>query len=147
MTVCRWGILGTGAVARKFASGVALTKGAVLQAVASRTSPNAERFAAETGAEQSFDSYQALIADQAVDAVYIGTPNHLHMEHSILCLEHGKAVLCEKPFALDAGQARTVIAKAREHSVFCMEAMWTRFIPAMRELVDLVQDGSIGELT
>ncbi len=146
MTGCRWGILGTGAVARKFALGLKLANGAALQAVASRTMANAEQFARENDAKQAFDSYETLVADPSVDAVYIATPNHLHMEHSVLCLEHGKAVLCEKPFALTAEQARTVIATAHERSVFCMEAMWTRFIPAMRELVDLVQAGRIGDL-
>jgi predicted dehydrogenase len=114
--------------------------------VASRSRTNAEQFARETGAVQVFESYEALAAEPTVDAIYIATPNHLHMSHSLLCLEHGKAVLCEKPFALDAVQARAIITKAHERSVFCMEAMWTRFIPAIRELVRIVRNGTIGDL-
>src|SRR5690606_4864664 len=88
---------------------------------------------------------EALAADPDVDAIYISTPHSLHAENGILCLEHGKAVLCEKPFTINVSQTDALIAKARQKKRFLMEAMWTRFLPVMVRLRQLVAEGAIGE--
>jgi predicted dehydrogenase len=144
--IIRWGILGTGAVARRFAEGLVHAPGAQLLAVGSRTRAGAQAFAADLGAARAYGSYEALVADADVDVVYIATPNTLHREHALLCFDHGKAVLCEKPFTLDAAEARSVVAVARRKRLFCMEAMWMRFSPLMKEVDALLRRGALGDL-
>lgn len=141
----RWGILGTGWVAGLFAQGLRELPDARLVAVGSRTQENAERFARAHGAARAHPSYEALVRDAEVDVVYVATPNTEHRAHCLLALEHGKAVLCEKPFTVDAAEARAVAAAARKHGVFCMEGMWMRFVPAVREAERLVRSGAIGD--
>ena len=142
----RWGILGTGTVARKFARGLKLVPKADLWAVGSRTVARAQTFAKEFGACHFYGSYADLVADQNLDVIYVATPHNYHQEHCLLCLQANKAVLCEKPFTTNAEEANTVIQLAREKSLFCMEAMWMRFIPLMREVKRLVKEGEIGEV-
>ena len=142
----RWGIWGTGAIAHHVASDFPLAQGAVLQAVGSRTAERAASFASAYGAARSYEGLPALLADDTLDAIYIATPNQRHAEDSLACLQAGKAVLCEKPFALNAAQAQRVADAARERNVFCMEAMWTRFIPAVVEARRLVRSGAIGPI-
>lgn len=142
----RWGILGSGRIAAEFAQGLVQAEGAVLAAVGSRAKGSAERFAAAHGALRAHGSYADLVADHAVDAVYVATPHVRHRDDCLLVIEAGKAVLCEKPFTIDAAQAEEVAAAARAKGVFCMEAMWMRFIPAVRRALELVQEGAIGEL-
>ncbi len=142
----RWGILGTGLVARRFAEGLAYAPGAELFAIGSRTEPGAKAFAAELGARRAYGSYEALVADGDVDVVYIATPTTHHKEHALLCFAHGKPVLCEKPFTLDASEARDVVLAARRSRLFCMEAMWMRFSPLMAPVDALLQRGIIGDL-
>jgi predicted dehydrogenase len=144
-TNVRWGIAGTGRIASLFAVGLARAPGAELVAVASRTPERASAFAERFGVRRSHGGYEALAADPDVDIVYVATPNAEHKAHSLLFLEAGKAVLCEKPFALDAHETRQVVALARRKGLFCMEAMWTRFLPAVTELVERVRAGAIGE--
>ena len=139
-----WGIIGPGKIAKKFAVALGLVEGAVLRAVASRDAGKAAAFAVEYGAAVSYGSYEELAADPAIDAVYVATPHGFHMEHAILCLRHGKAVLCEKPMALSAREVSAMIAASRESGSFLMEAMWTRFIPMMRSVSELVESGKIG---
>jgi predicted dehydrogenase len=146
MSTIRWGILGTGGVASGFASDLRLVPGADLLAVGARSPERAAAFASAHGASRSYGTYEALVADPDIDVVYVATPNSAHRDHCLLCLESGKAVLCEKPFAVNAVEARAVIAKARDKRLFCMEAMWMRFIPLMRELPTLLDSGAIGEL-
>lgn len=141
----RWGVLGTGNIARQFARGLQNLPDAELAAVGSRRFETAQTFA-ETFGGRAYGSYEALAADPEVDAVYISTPHTLHAENSLLCLERGKAVLCEKPFALNAGEARRVIGAARAKKLFLMEAMWTRFFPLMTTLRELIGAGRIGEV-
>jgi predicted dehydrogenase len=141
----RWGILGAGGVAAGFARDLRYVPGAELLGVASRTRQRAAAFAAQFGTPRVYDGYEALIADPDIDVVYIATPNSAHREHCLLSLEGGKAVLCEKPFAVTAAEAREVIAKAREKRLFCMEAMWMRFVPLMREAPALLRSDVIGE--
>jgi predicted dehydrogenase len=142
----RWGILGTGWIAGLFAQGLRELPDARLHAVGSRSRDTAQAFATRHGAARAHASYQALVEDDEVDALYIASPNSAHLEHCLLALEHGKPVLCEKPFTLDAAEAARVIAKARERRVFLMEGMWMRFVPVMRELEARVRGGAIGDV-
>jgi predicted dehydrogenase len=142
----RWGILGTGWIADQFAQGLAQLSEAELVAVGSRTPELAQRFGAQHDVPHRHGSYQALAEDAGVDVIYVATPNPWHREHTLLCLDSGKPVLCEKPFALNAGQAAEMIRAAREKELFLMEAMWTRFFPLMGKVRALASDGAIGEV-
>ncbi len=117
MTI-KWGILGTGNIARQFAKGLQNLPDAELAAVGSRTQKSAQTFAETFGAARAHGSYEALAADPDVDAVYISTPHTLHAENSLLCLDHGKAVLCEKPFTLNQQEAQRVVDTARAKGLF-----------------------------
>ena len=141
----RWGFLGTGTVARDFAEGLRYVSGAELAAVGSRTPEKADHFARVSGAKRACKSYEELVTDPAVDVVYVATPHTLHKSHCLLALEAGKAVLCEKPFTANAGEAQEVIAVARRRKLFCMEAMWMHFLPGMQKAIDLIRSGAIGE--
>ena len=145
-TPFRWGIIGLGSIAHKFATGLQAIPEAHLLAVASRSHDKAETFGERFGAGRRYGSYKELAADPDVDAVYIATPHSGHEADSILCLEAGKAVLCEKPFAINEAQAQRMVDSARKYDAFLLEAMWTRFLPLIREVVKRVHDGAIGEL-
>jgi predicted dehydrogenase len=140
----RWAILGTGDIARQFATDLGQVEGAELLAVGSRRQETADRFGTTHGIPRCYPSYEAVVADPEVDVVYIGTPHAYHAANSLLCLDAGKPILCEKPFALNARQAETVIARARERQLFCMEAMWTFCFPAMEKLEALIAEGALG---
>ncbi len=144
--VTRWGILGTGNIARQFARGLQTMPDAELIAVGSRRQETARAFAESFGARRAHSSYEALAADPEIEAVYVATPHTLHADNTLLCLEAGKAVLCEKPFALNALEAQRVIDAARAKKLFLMEAMWTRFFPLMTQLRELIREGRIGEV-
>lgn len=141
-----WGILACGNIARKFAQGLANAPNARLLAVASRSQEKADAFGAEFGAERRYGSYQDLANDPDIDIVYIASPHTGHCEHSILCLDSGKAVLCEKPLAINAQQVERMIAAARRNDRFLMEAMWTRFLPMMNQVRAWLDEGAIGPL-
>jgi len=143
---CRWGVLGPGRIAGQFARGLAVLDDAELVAVGSRSQENANRFAEEFDVPRRHSSYAELAADPDVDAVYVATPHPAHVENAILCLEAGKAVLCEKPFAVNASQVERMIGVARERGVFLMEAMWTRFLPLLVQVRQWLADGTIGEV-
>jgi predicted dehydrogenase len=142
----RWGILGCGRIARKFASDLRLVKDAELTAVASRSFETAKFFANEFPAKHVHDNYEALVNNGDVDVIYVATPHSHHYEHTILCLEHNKAVLCEKAFAVNAEQAKKMIAMARERKVFLMEALWTKFLPHYHKMQEMIRNGMIGEI-
>lgn len=142
----KWGILGTGRIAGKFAAALNYLDGADLYGIASRSAEKAEAFCREHSVTKSYPDYESLAADPEIDVVYIATPHSLHKENSLMCLEHGNAVLCEKPFAINAMEAAAVIDYARERQLFLMEAMWTRFIPAAIKLKELVADKVIGDI-
>ncbi len=142
----RWGILGTGNIARKFALGLHELEDAALVAVGSRSQESADRFGDQFQVSRRHASYEDLAADPQVDVVYIATPHSLHKENMRLCLEAGKAVLCEKPFTINAQEAREVIELARARRLFLMEAMWTRYIPLMVELRRMLAEGVIGDV-
>jgi len=145
-TKVRLGILGTGNMARAFAAGLRQAPNIELKAVASRAQASASKFAAEFAAPKSYPDYAALVADPDIDLVYIATPHSLHAENSLMCLEAGKAVLCEKPFAINATEAAQVVRKAREKNLFLMEAMWTRYLPSVVKLRELLAEGTIGNI-
>ena len=140
----RWGIWGTGAIAHLVASDFRLADGAVLHTVASRTEERAKQFASEHGIEKWYEGLDSLLNDREVDVVYVATPNHRHLEDCLACIHAGKAMLCEKPLALNLAQAQLIANAARLHKVFCMEAMWTRFIPAVQEAKRSIDAGKIG---
>jgi len=142
--VIRWGILGTGKIAKAFATALLETPGAKLAAVASRTVDSATKFGQEFGAERFHGSYQALADDPEVDVIYIGTPHPMHHENALMCLNGGKGVLVEKSFAMNRRQAEDIINLARAKKLFVMEAMWTRFMPAVVEAKRIVDSGEIG---
>lgn len=143
--VIRWGILGTGRIAKDFARGLTAVRGAALVAVGSREQATADAFARQFKVTRAHRTYEALADDAEVDAIYVSTPHPLHCENTLLCLGRGKAVLCEKPFAMNAKQAATMVAAARKKKLFLMEAMWGRFQPAQVKLRSLIADGVIGE--
>jgi predicted dehydrogenase len=140
----RWGIIGTGKIARAFAAALRETPGAVLAGVASRSSASAEAFASEQGVAQAYGSYQALIEASDIDLVYIATPHTEHAANALMALEAGKGVLCEKPFTMNRAEADQVVALARAKNLFLMEAMWTRFMPALAEVQRIIASGEIG---
>jgi predicted dehydrogenase len=142
----RWGILGTGFVARKFVLGLRAARGASAVVVGSRSRDKAQAFARDFGIPRAYESYERALGDPEVDAFYVATPPHLHREHALLCLAAGRPVLVEKPFTLSAREASDVVEAARSRGVFCMEAMWTRFLPLVRRVKRLVDAGELGEL-
>ena len=142
----RWGLIGLGLISRKFAKGLAFVPDAEVYAVASRSQEKADAFGAEFGATQCYGSYEDLANDPNVDVAYIGTPNNYHLEHTLLCLNAGKHVLCEKPFAVNAKEAQIMIDCAREKNLFLMDAFWTRYFPAMVKLRELLADKVIGDV-
>ncbi|MCC6144441.1 MAG: Gfo/Idh/MocA family oxidoreductase [Candidatus Hydrogenedentes bacterium] len=141
----RWGILGTGAIANQFAEGLRAVADAELAAVGSRNQATADAFAAKWGVPRAHASYDALADDPDIDIIYIATPHPLHAENSILALQSGKAVLCEKPFTVNAAQANALITVARGEGRFLMEAMWSRFHPVMDDIRRWLEEGAIGE--
>ncbi|MCW3117323.1 MAG: afr 2 [Chitinophagaceae bacterium] len=140
----RWGILGCGRIARKFAADLKYTADSELVAVGSRSRESAEAFAAEFPVMYQHDSYEALAENKNVDVIYIATPHNLHYENTLLCLNNNKAVLCEKPFAMNVAQARAMIKLAKEKKLFLMEAVWTKFMPHYNKTKDLINAGEIG---
>ena len=142
----RWGIISTGGIASTFASELAQTDSGSAVAVGSRRAASAEAFGERFGIPNRHDSYEALVADPEVDAVYVGTPHPMHHEDALLALRAGKHVLCEKPFTMNAAEAEELVAEARQRELFLMEAMWARFLPHMREIRRLLADGALGEI-
>lgn len=142
----KWGIIGLGKIANKFATDLATVEGTLLTAVASRSQENATKFAQKFNVKKTYSSYKALVKDSEVDAIYIATPHSFHKEHSILCLQHKKAVLCEKPFAMNAKEVSEMIAVAKENDALLMEALWTYFLPHFNFILDVVESEKYGKL-
>lgn len=140
-----WGILATGGIARLFTRDL-LAHGHRVQAVGSRSEASASSFAAAYGIPRAYGSYEGLVADPGVDVVYIATPHNFHAANAVLALQAGKHVLVEKAFALNVAQAREVVDFAAAQGLLVMEAMWTRFLPHMREVRSWIQAGRIGEV-
>ncbi|SJM64339.1 Gfo/Idh/MocA family protein [Gulosibacter sp. 10] len=140
----RWGIIGAGHIARRFAEEVPAYSSSRVEAIAARDLDRARAFAQEHGAPRAYGGYRELLEDPEVDAVYIATVNPAHREQALLAVEAGKPVLVEKPFALNADEAREVFAAARERGVFAMEAMWTRFLPQFEVIRRIARNGLLG---
>lgn len=142
----RWGILACGRIARKFAADLQIVEDAELIAIASRDKAKAIEFSKDFPAKYVFGSYQELVENPEVDVIYIASPHAQHHEHALLCLNHGKAVLCEKAFAINSRQASEMIQLARNKNLFLMEALWTRFLPHYLKVREMISAGMIGEL-
>ena len=145
--IYKWGIIGPGKIAHKFAEGLTEVPGAELYAVASRSLAKAEEFAKEFNATKFYGSYKDLIKDEEVDIIYIATPHVFHYEHTLLCLKHKKAVLCEKPFAMNKEQVNEMILTAKKENIFLMEALWTYFLPHYQYVLELVKSEKFGKIT
>lgn len=150
MNHLKWGIISTGNIAKVFADTVeAMNKlgdNIEIRGVASRNPETAKQFAQRHNIAVAYGSYEELAADSDVDIIYIGTPHNLHYENMMMCLRHGKHVLCEKPFTVTAEEAREVYAFAKEKNLFVMEAFWTKFIPLYREVEKIIAEGTIGDI-
>jgi predicted dehydrogenase len=142
----RWGIIGLGNIANKFAKDLLTVKDAELYAVASRTKQKSDDFAEKYQATKAYSSYQALVNDENIDAVYIATPHSLHKENTLLCLEQHIAVLCEKPFAMDLDDVNRMIASATTHNTLLMEGLWTYFLPHYDFVLAELNSKKYGEL-
>jgi predicted dehydrogenase len=142
----RWGLIGTGWIADSFAADLACTDSGRVVAVGSRRTETADRFADRFEIPNRHGSYEALVADPEVDVVYVATPHPLHHPNTLLALRAGKPVLVEKPFTMNAVEARELVAAARAEKLFCMEAMWTRFLPHIAQIRHLVAEGALGEI-
>lgn len=142
----RWGILGPGGIARKFAASFGGVVDGELYAVGSRSIEKANSFADEFKIPKRYGSYEDLVSDPEVDAIYVATPHPFHRPNTLLCLKGGKAVLCEKPMAINAGEVREMVECARGNKAFLMEAMWTRFLPIYKEIDEWISKGLIGQI-
>ncbi len=142
----KWGIIGLGKIAQKFAADLATIENVTLVAVASRSQENSDEFAEKFQVKKAYNSYGDLAKDSTIDAVYIATPHRFHKEHSILCLQNKKAVLCEKPFAMNLQEVEEMIAVAKENNVLLMEALWTFFLPHFNYVLDIVKNEKFGAL-
>jgi predicted dehydrogenase len=146
MKKIRWGILGCGRIARKFAADLKIVNDAELVAVGARELLPAQTFAKEFPAKYVHGSYAALVTNPEVDVIYVATPHAFHHEHVLLCLRHKKAVLCEKAFALNYKQASEMIQLAKAQNTFIMEAFWTRFLPHYQKAKELIAEGKVGTI-
>jgi predicted dehydrogenase len=144
--IVQWGIIGPGHIAEKFASDLQLVPGCQLAAVASRSYGRAKDFASRFNAPVFYGSYEEIVNDRNVDIIYIATPHNLHCENTLLCLNHGKAVLCEKPFAINLKEAEQMIHASKKNGVFLMEAFWSRFNPVIQMTKSIIDSGELGKI-
>lgn len=142
----RWGIIGLGNIANKFAADLLTVDGVELYAVASRSQQKADNFAKKYQASKAYNCYETLASDANIDAVYIATPHSLHKENALLCLQQGIAVLCEKPFAMNADEVNSMIAAAQKNNVLLMEALWTYFLPHYHFVLTELKNNTYGKL-
>lgn len=142
----KWGILGAGSIAHKFAVGFGGVDDGELYAVGSRSLDKANEFADQYDIEKRYGSYEELVNDPELDAIYVATPHNFHKPHTLLSLNAGKAVLCEKPFAVNADELSEMIECAEKNNVFLMEAMWTRFLPVYSKVEEWIDKGLIGDI-
>ncbi len=142
----KWGVLGTGEVAFDVAYAINYVPNNVVKGVASRNPKNAKWFAENFKDAKPFDDFDSLIKDEEIDIIYIATPNSTHADMMQKCIKAGKHILCEKPFCLEVGEGREIKKLANKANLFCMEALWTRFIPATSQIISKVQSGEIGSL-
>lgn len=145
-TKIRWGILGCGRIARKFASDLRLVEDAELIAAASRNKETLDSFAKDFPCKHLHSNYEELANNNDVDVIYVATPHSHHHEHTLLCLNNNKAVLCEKAFAINSRQAKEMIDTARKKKVFLMEALWSKFLPHYKKLQELLEQKTLGDI-
>ncbi len=143
--VIKWGLLGCGKIAHKFAEDLGTIPNAVLHAVASRDLKKAKDFGKLYNVYVCYGSYKELANNPDIDVVYIATPHVFHCENTLMCLNHQKAVLCEKPFAMNKTQVEEMIATAKKNQVFLMEALWTHFLPHYQYVLDMIKSKELGE--
>jgi predicted dehydrogenase len=146
MKKIRWGILGCGKIARKFAVDLKWVEDAELIAVGAREQSTADTFAKDFPAKHVHGSYEALVSNPEVDVIYVATPHGLHHEHVMLCLKHKKAVLCEKAFAINHREAKEMIDFAKAQNTFIMEAFWTRLLPSYLKMKELLDQKKVGKI-
>ncbi|WP_074406549.1 Gfo/Idh/MocA family protein [Aquimarina megaterium] len=144
--IIKWGIIGCGKIAHLFANDLKSVPNARLHAVASRNLKKAQEFGKEHHASTCYDNYETLSLDPDIDVIYIATPHVFHYENTLMCLTHKKAVLCEKPFAIDTTQVEEMIALAKKNKVFLMEALWTYFLPHYTYVLDIVASNALGKV-
>ena len=142
----KWGILGTGWIARKLATALQVVDNSELYAIGSRSLDTAKKFASEYHIPKAYGSYEELANDPAVEVVHIATPHNLHLENTLLALDHHKHVLCEKPMGVNLKEEMCMIQKAKEKNLFLMEALWSRFLPNIIKTKELIDSGEIGEV-
>ncbi len=142
----KWGIIGPGRIAHQFVDGLKVIDDAALYAVASSSLERAQAFARQYAGEKTYASYEALVNDPQVDAIYIATPHRFHFDNALLCLKAGKPVLCEKPLTVNAAEARQLIEVSRANHVFLMEALWTRYLPIYQQIRQWLDARAIGDL-
>jgi predicted dehydrogenase len=143
----RWGILAPGKIAHKFAVGLQVVPGAELYAVGSRDFERARKFADQYHAPVCYGSYEELARDPEVDVIYIASPHSFHMEQTLLCLQEGKGVLCEKPLAINSHQVTAMIKSSKHYGSFLMEALWSRFLPNIIKTKEAINQGVIGDVS
>lgn len=146
MKKTNWAIIAPGNIARTFSKALQGVESARLYSVASRSANKAEAFAKDMGFDTFAESQEELLADPLVDIVYIASPHVFHADTAIECLQAGKAVLCEKPMAINSSEAERVFQTAKQHHTFYMEAVWTRFMPVLHQVLRWIQEGQIGEV-
>jgi len=146
MKKIRFGIVGTGTIAHRFANAIVNVEGAELAAVASRSAENAEKFGNEFNIPNRFDSYEKMAQSDVIDAAYIAVPHSGHIGCSCLMMNHGKHVLCEKPMAVNLREAEEMFACAMANGVMLMEAMWARLVPGTLKMLDIVKSGELGDI-
>lgn len=144
--IVNWGVLGAGRIAHKFVQDLLTLPNARLHAVASTSAGRAADFARQYGAPHAYGRYDGLLACPDLDVVYVATPHHGHADNTILLLENGIAVLCEKPLAINGRQVSAMLDAAERHQTYLMEALWTRFLPKIQRVLGLVEEGRIGKL-
>jgi predicted dehydrogenase len=142
----RWGVIGAGGIATSWCEDLALLPDHEVVAVGARSTGTSDAFAARFGITRGHSSYADLAEDDTIDAVYVATPHPMHHDAAMLALRAGKAVLVEKPFTMNAAEARSLVIAARDHGTFLMEAMWTRFLPGMARVREILASGRLGDL-
>ena len=142
----RFGIVGTGEIAHRFANAIKNVANAQLVAVASRTKENAEKFGDEFDIPVRFDSYEKMAQSDAIDAAYIAVPHSCHIDCSCLMMNNGKHVLCEKPMAVNSREAQEMFSCAEKNNVLLMEAMWARLVPGTLKMLEIVESGLLGDI-
>lgn len=142
----KWGILSTGWIAHKFVKALQVVENSEIVAVGSRTIESAHKFAEEYTIPKAYGSYEELVSDPGIDVIYVATPHNLHVENTLLALNHNKNVLCEKPLGVNLKEETLLIEKAKEKNLFLMEALWSRFLPNIIKTKELVDSGKIGEV-